>query len=210
MSGESKDRWLTLSDVAAMLGVHEGTVRRWADSGRLPSYRTPGGHRRFRREDVIAFLAERRMSSDPGLPQPLPPNVSRVLQQAHHDIRSLVQSQRWYAYYDESRSSHRRATGQRLLALLLHYTSRSDEGEVYLHEAKRMMRDYGREAYLLGMSLPDTAQAYLFFRRALINVVARDVQAPDPDSIRLLDRMHRFWDDLLLALIEGYTEARIV
>lgn len=205
MSGETKERWLTLSDVAAMLGVHEGTVRRWADSGRLPSYRTPGGHRRFVREDVMAFLADRRSSSETAVSQP----ASRVLEQAHHDIRSLVQSQRWYMYYDEARSSHRRATGQRLLALLLHYTSRSD-GAVYLHEAKRMMRDYGREACLLGMSLHDTAQAYLFFRRALINVVARDVQASDPDSIRLLERMHQFWDDLLLAMIEGYTEARVV
>jgi len=91
--------------------------------------------------------------------------------------------------------------------MLLHYTSRSDDGDVYLQEAKALMREYGREAYTLGMSLHDTAQAYLFFRRSLIDVVARGVQVADPDSARLLERLHNFWDDLLLAMIDGYTEA---
>jgi CheY-like chemotaxis protein len=32
-------------------------VRKWADSGRLSTFYTPGGHRRFRRADLEAFLA---------------------------------------------------------------------------------------------------------------------------------------------------------
>lgn len=202
MAADPKQQWLTLSDAAAMLGVHEGTIRRWADSGRLPSYRTPGGHRRFLRDDIARFVAQQREAGSRDL-QVL---ETRVLRRAHEDIASHVQSQRWYNFYDESRSHHRRETGKKLLALLLHFTSRTDNGEVYLQEAKTMMRDYGREAYQLGMSLHDTAQAYLFFRRSLINVVAQGVHAADPDSIRLLERMHSFWDDLLLAMIDGYTE----
>lgn len=203
LHAERRRRWLTLSDAADMLGVHEGTVRRWADTGKLPSYRTPGGHRRFLSEDVIQFLAQRRGASGRDL-QVL---ESRVLRKAHEEVATHVHGQPWYAFYDERRSSRRRETGQRLLAMLLHYTSRSDDGDVYLQEAKALMREYGREAYTLGMSLHDTAQAYLFFRRSLIDVVARGVQVADPDSARLLERLHNFWDDLLLAMIDGYTEA---
>jgi CheY-like chemotaxis protein len=32
-------------------------VRKWADGGRLATFYTPGGHRRFRRADLDAFLA---------------------------------------------------------------------------------------------------------------------------------------------------------
>lgn len=41
-----------------MVHVDPKTVSRWAVSGRLPFIRTPGGHRRYRRSTVEAFLAE--------------------------------------------------------------------------------------------------------------------------------------------------------
>jgi excisionase family DNA binding protein len=52
--------WLTLGQAAAFLGAAQGTVRKWADGGRLPTYYTPGRHRRFRRVDLDAFLARSR------------------------------------------------------------------------------------------------------------------------------------------------------
>jgi excisionase family DNA binding protein len=42
--------------VANRFGVSRQTVRDWAEKGLLPSFRTPGGQRRFRAEDVDAFL----------------------------------------------------------------------------------------------------------------------------------------------------------
>ena len=47
---------LTVSEVAAELGVSENTVRRWSDAGHLHVYRTPGGQRRFSRQSINAFL----------------------------------------------------------------------------------------------------------------------------------------------------------
>ena len=48
--------WLRLSEAARALGASLNTVRRWSDSGQLASYRSPGGHRRFRRTDVDKFI----------------------------------------------------------------------------------------------------------------------------------------------------------
>ncbi len=48
--------WLRLSEAARALGVSLNTVRRWSDSGQLASYRSPGGHRRFRRIDVDRLI----------------------------------------------------------------------------------------------------------------------------------------------------------
>jgi len=49
---------LTIKDVARLLHIHVNTARRWSDQGILKSYRiTRRGDRRFRREDVEAFLA---------------------------------------------------------------------------------------------------------------------------------------------------------
>ena len=48
---------LKSGDVARIFKVHPSTVIEWADSGKLASFRTPGGQRRFWPEDVEAFLA---------------------------------------------------------------------------------------------------------------------------------------------------------
>ena len=57
--------WLTLGQAAAFLGAAQSTVRKWADGGRLPAFYTPGGHRRFRRAYLEAFLAGPRRGSGP-------------------------------------------------------------------------------------------------------------------------------------------------
>jgi len=49
---------LTVSQVAAELGVSENTIRRWSDAGHLAAYRTPGGQRRFSREAIDRFMAQ--------------------------------------------------------------------------------------------------------------------------------------------------------
>jgi len=48
--------WLTLGQAARFLGVAQSTIRKWSDHGRVPAFYTPGGHRRYRRTDLEAFL----------------------------------------------------------------------------------------------------------------------------------------------------------
>jgi excisionase family DNA binding protein len=60
--------WYTLGQAAAFLGAAQSTVRKWADGGRLRTFYTPGGHRRFRRADLEAFLAVPRGAGAPVKP----------------------------------------------------------------------------------------------------------------------------------------------
>jgi excisionase family DNA binding protein len=55
---------LTLGQAAKYLGVAQSTIRKWSDLGRVPAFYTPGGHRRYRRTDLDAFLQR----SGPGKP----------------------------------------------------------------------------------------------------------------------------------------------
>jgi excisionase family DNA binding protein len=50
--------YLGTREVAKLTGLSESTITRAADRGDLPiALVTPGGHRRFRREDIDRFLA---------------------------------------------------------------------------------------------------------------------------------------------------------
>jgi excisionase family DNA binding protein len=46
----------TASQAARYLGVSLATIRRWADAGHISCYRTPGGQRRFSREQLDNFI----------------------------------------------------------------------------------------------------------------------------------------------------------
>ena len=54
---------ISTKEASTLLGVGPTTVKRWADEGRIPSLRTAGGHRRFRRKDVLELLRESAQKS---------------------------------------------------------------------------------------------------------------------------------------------------
>jgi excisionase family DNA binding protein len=55
-----RPEWLTLGQAATYLGVAQSTIRKWSDDGRLPAFYTPGGHRRFRKNNLDEFLSGSR------------------------------------------------------------------------------------------------------------------------------------------------------
>lgn len=60
---EYQRKLLNVRETARRLGVHENTVRNWAEKGVLASARLPGsGYRRFDPEQIDALAA--RMSSN--------------------------------------------------------------------------------------------------------------------------------------------------
>jgi excisionase family DNA binding protein len=57
----------TSSQAARYLGISLATIRRWADAGHLSCYRTPGGQRRFSRDQLDGFIASLDHSGDVGI-----------------------------------------------------------------------------------------------------------------------------------------------
>jgi excisionase family DNA binding protein len=51
------DDVLTVTDAAELFGISTQTNRRWAELGTLPSFRTIGGHRRFRWGEIRRVVA---------------------------------------------------------------------------------------------------------------------------------------------------------
>jgi excisionase family DNA binding protein len=58
--GASKTIYTT-HEVSRLLHVNPRSVINWIEQSLLPSYRTPGGHRRIRHDDLLAFLRKHQI-----------------------------------------------------------------------------------------------------------------------------------------------------
>ena len=58
-SPETNEPYCSTSQAAKLLGVSLGTVQNMVEEGALDAWKTSGGHRRIKRESVMALLAKR-------------------------------------------------------------------------------------------------------------------------------------------------------
>src|SRR5215467_2331813 len=120
LASQNDDEWLTLRQAADMLGMHPATVRLWADRNALPSRRTGGGHRRFRRADIEAHL---RLDQETG--SALRPAAQLLVQSVLGRVRfaftnGTLDNLPWYQDFNDSAREAYRRLGRRVLELLLH------------------------------------------------------------------------------------------
>lgn len=200
-----QSEWVSLGEAADILGVHPTTVRHWADSGDLPSQRTPGGHRRFRRADLESWSQGGTSSSDTGdIQLMIQSTLGRTRMQLVGDEKLGFE---WRGQISDADRQAHAALGRRLLQLLnTHLSDPTDEAS--LQEVHDIGVEYGQLSRANNLALADAVDAYLFFRDVLTDSV---IQMSETLSIRTsgdwgerLRQINLITGQLLLALIEGY------
>jgi excisionase family DNA binding protein len=197
------DQWLSLHAAAELLGVHASTVRIWSDKGLLPVYRTRGGHRRFKKSEVLLWAEASRGQQ---VVDPL-----TVVQAAVHNIRVQIsdghlQDEQWYNKLDETARAQYRQSAHTLFQGLVNYLlSDAENGSA---EARSIGYEYASRAHRFGLNAVDAAQAFLFFRTALLDSVIGVYQETNAPSARawadILRKVNSFADQILLHLLETY------
>src|SRR5258708_27772402 len=79
----------TTHEVSRLLHVNPRSVINWIEQNLLPSYRTPGGHRRIRREDLLAFLRKHQIPTPQSLVEE---KFSVLIVDDEKEIADLVQA----------------------------------------------------------------------------------------------------------------------
>ena len=183
---------MSLGEVCRALEVNEATLRQWADRGRLPVYRTPGGHRRFLREDVEALMsANGSVAAAESDPEDL------ALQRIRRKLsRTDLSEQPWMQSFQAEGRDRMRLFGRRLLSLLLrdNLQGRSRRRGETLSETHMLGNEYGSEMAARGVPLTDSVQAFLFFRQAV-------VEAVQPERLRQVVEIS---DGVLVGLVDAY------
>jgi len=199
------DRWLTLAQASAQLGVHTTTLRRWADHGEIPVVVTVGGHRRFSATDVHRFIEARRPESSDS-------RMSRWGDVATVHTRQEIQAhphEAWMAALDDTARARSREMGHRLMGLLMQYISAQGSPARMEPEIHRLGLDYGQQSQDAGLSLSLALQATVFFRDALFESALHPAGDPflaPEQAVRLLGSEKRITRRMQGRLEQGVAE----
>jgi excisionase family DNA binding protein len=198
------DEWLSLSDAAAILGVHPSTVRLWSDKGLMPVHKTQGGHRRYRREEILLWSESNSKSKEEAL------EPEGMMQEIVKNVRMQIsegrlQEESWYQKLDEDARTQYRLSARSLFQGLMTYAATN--GREAESEAYAIGYEYASRARRYSLSYVDAAKAFLFFRDSLVESVIKvynEANIPAKRATEMYTRMHTFTDDILISLLETY------
>jgi DNA-binding transcriptional MerR regulator len=195
-----------------LLGVAPGTLRRWSDAGRISSFTTPGGHRRYRRAALERLIPGERLGRPSLTRSGL--TVARVARAYRSEARSAARIMPWLGGLTDTQRDWFRTHGRQIAQLLLHHLDAptSDEAAESLRQASEDAAGYGRIAANLGLSLSQTVEGFLQFRRPFLHQLGIFGAARGLDAGAVSDLMEsaeRAMDRLLLSAMTGHGVQRV-
>jgi excisionase family DNA binding protein len=205
------DPWLPLGEASRLVGVGPDTLRRWADSGKVQSYQTPGGHRRFLRSSLEAMINAPRRNRY-GIER-LHDSAGTISGELHRRMeRTGYAGQPWQARLSAEQRADFRRWGQRTFNLVIEYVSagKRRERELLLEEAEKMGGLYGAEALAAGLSLAETVEAFLFFRSPVLEAITGHLRRRSADVSEVTSayrEANAAIDQVLVALVASHRDA---
>ncbi len=206
-SSQSEDEWIGLRQAADLLGVHPATVRLWADRNELPSRRTTGGHRRFRRADIEARLRHQAERRPHPAAQLLVQSILGRVRFAFTD--GTLDTLPWYQHFDDSAREGYRSLGRRVLELLLRALTDGSVPEELRSEAVQLGSEYGSITRDSHVPVADAVRAFLYFRSLVDESVLQLAEvrgARDHQDIPWAESLYQIatlTNEILPALIEA-------
>ncbi|HEV8338726.1 MAG TPA: helix-turn-helix domain-containing protein [bacterium] len=190
--------WIALGEASRLLGVNASTLRLWADAGRVKTFRTPGGHRRFVRTDLEGLLQRGRA--------PRPPQIARLIQRESIALarRRPFEGEGWYAALGERGRERVRRTCRALMAALMGYLSQGPRASAYLREGENAGRALGAALAPLRLRPAEAARAFLYFREMTTRAVTTRLSLPLPEQVRALRQIDHFLNEVMLQMMEVF------
>ena len=187
--------WLSLNEASKRLNVHPATLREWADKGRIRTFRTPGGHRRFSLEDVDALAGE-------NAPE-LALFMNALVGQARlATTAGQLATEPWYSRFDDAAKERQRQLGHVLMRLLIAYLR--DTNMDWTADIHALGESYAALARDAGLSLGDAMRAFHLFE-GLVRASTKQMSAVQAGGSADLER-HAGWflNEVRVAMVESF------
>jgi len=189
--------WLSITEASKRLNIHPATLRDWSDRGKIRTFRTPGGHRRFSGDDVDALASE-------AAPE-LALFMNALVGQARLATSAgKLANESWYARFDDAAKQRQRELGHDLMRVLVAYLGDNDKD--WSGEVQELGDRYAKLAHDVGLSLGDAMRAFHLFD-GLVHSSAKQLSAVQVGGLADFER-HVGWflNEVRVAMVESYSE----
>lgn len=203
--GSERLTWITLRAAAELLGVSESTVRRWADSGEVRSYRTGGGHRRILEEDLRRIVANQ-------MPAPAARDSDRISELAVARVKRRLGRGRMghAAAFDQLPEEARdrlRLMGRQLVDLFARYIASDSKPERFTEDARTIGREYGRMLVAMNVGLTTAVATFNSLRRSIeetASQIASEAELSTEEAVEAIEDILGLADVVLEGMAEVY------
>ena len=203
------DHWLSINAACVYLGVDQSTLRRWSDAGKVPVFRTPGGHRRYAEADLRALVGDGpRHQERPRVSQKV--LTDRSLSGYEDDYLQAARERQWYRAYGTSVQEEHRRLGRRLVDLAVRYAAAAPgvgDRASLLDEGRQIGEHYGRSGARLGLTASEAVEAFLYFRHPVVRAVTKMIEEEElaaRRAVRLFAEINHFMDQVLISTMRAH------
>lgn len=189
--------WLSITEASKRLNIHPATLRDWSDRGKIRTFRTPGGHRRFSGDDVDALASEAA------------PELALFMNALVGQARLATSAGRlanepWYARFDDAAKERQRELGHELMRVLVAYLGDTDKD--WSGDVQELGDRYAKLAHDAGLSLGDAMRAFHLFD-GLVHSSAKQLSAVQVGGLVDFER-HVGWflNEVRVAMVESFSE----
>jgi excisionase family DNA binding protein len=204
-----RGRWLSINEACQFLGVDQSTLRRWSDAGKVPVFRTPGGHRRYGEEDLRALVrgeGARRQERQRVSPQEL---TDRSLSAYEEEFWQGARARRWFKAFSPAKHEELRLLGRRLVDLAVRFAASpgSTDRTSLLDEGQQIGGQYGQSGARAGLSSVETVEAFLYFRSPVVRSVMGMIEEQGlaaKRAARVFFDIGQFMDQVLISTVRAH------
>lgn len=188
--------WMSIHEASNLMGVSPATLRRWSDAGRIRTFTTPGGHRRFNRAAVDALLPDDAIATPPAVPRDGPSRIESDLP--------------WFLELDPSTRRRTRQQVQQITAALVSATvgRTAVEREFAFRQAEMATARCAVLAATAGVGLRETVEGLLSLRgRCLVAIADPTGDAHDGASVASVETLADLLDRLVCHAMRAHEAA---
>jgi DNA-binding transcriptional MerR regulator len=199
--------WVSIGRACQMLGVNPATLRQWTTTGKVHVYRTPGGHRRYSTAEIAALSTTVQQPPDASLTQ-------SIIEQLRGRYRSMAHSTSaqpsWLDNLDSATRERFHGLGDEMLERLGEYLTAKGpkQKQRALARGWEIAEQYGQVARGAGLDTTQAVDAYVRYRRPVLDVLARSLSSHPQLSGqlgRIMRDAERFMDEVLAGVAHGNT-----